>query len=174
MIGKIRDALNQAPPWVSYGIVGVLLVVIIGFIVIQAGGGGGGGKDTDRHFYCTDDGSGFTLSGAEARKQMREAAKANPGQRVMLKNPKTGQYSAIPGQKCPKCGAYFEIPEKSGGGLFPNAWRDVCPKCNYSESRAQAIETAKKQKKEGKYDPNRIPQFMREDIEKALEQGGGK
>ncbi len=173
MVGKVRDFLNQSPPWVSYGAVGLALLLVVGFVVIRAMPERSGAKETDRHFYCPDTQDGFTLTAQEARNQMRESAKARPGQPVMLKNPKSGQYTAVPGLRCPKCKAYFEIPEKEGG-LFPSSWRDVCPKCNYSESREQAVAVARKQQKEGKYDPNKMPAFMREDIDKALQEQGGK
>jgi hypothetical protein len=171
MIGKIRDMMNQAPPWVTYAVVGVVLVLIVGGLAWQVMPGGGP-KDTDKNFYFTDTEDGLTLSADKARDEMRAAAKANPGQPAMIKNPKSGKFTGTPGLRCPKCKAYFPMPEKTGG-LFPTAWRDVCPKCGFSEQRDQAVQAAIKQKKEGKYDPNRIPTFMREDIEKALGEGGG-
>ncbi len=175
MVGRIRDALNQAPPWVSYGVAGLLLVIVVGLIVWQIlPEGTGGGGDTDRHFYFSDTEDGITLTADQARKELREAAKAaGPGQIAMIKNPKSGKNTGVPGLRCGKCKAYFPMPEKTGG-LFPTAWRDVCPKCGFSQQKEDAVQAAIKQQKEGKYDPNRIPAFMREDIEKALQERGGK
>jgi len=127
----------------------------------------GRSKPTDRHFFFTDTEDGISLSAEAARNEMREAAKANPGQPPMIRNPKTGKYTGVFGLKCPKCGTYFPMQPKTGS-MFPTSWRDICPKCGYSEQREQAIQAAIKMHQEGKYDPDRIPPFMREDIEKAL------
>lgn len=124
-------------------------------------------REPDRHFFFTDTEDGISLSAEAARNEMREAAKANPGQPPMIRNPKTGKYTGVFGLKCPKCGTYFSMQPKTGS-MFPTSWRDICPKCGYSEQREQAIQAAIKMHQEGKYDPERIPPFMREDIEKAL------
>ena len=172
MIGTIRDSLNQAPPWVSYAVVGVMLVLAIGVIAWQMSDPTATGSTGDKHFYCADCDSGFTVSAEDAREALRAAAKANPGSRPLAKCEKCGKFTCVIGKKCPKCNTYFAMPEKSGS-LFPDSWRDECPKCGYSAQRERAVEAALKQKKEGKYDPNKIPEFIREAVEEAEAKGEG-
>jgi len=111
MIGTIRDSLNQAPPWVTYAIVGVVLVLAIGVIAYQMSDSGGPGSTSDKHFYCADCDSGYTVSPEEARELLRAAAKANPGTRPLAKCTKCGKFTCVIGKKCPKCSAYFAMPE---------------------------------------------------------------
>ncbi len=169
MIGSIRDSLNQAPPWVAYSIVGVVLVAAIGLIVWNLAPSSTG-TEGEIDFYCPDCDTGFTVEAEEARDLRREAAKANKGGRALVKCRKCNQYTCVVGVKCKKCGTYFEMPEKTGS-IFPDSWRDECPKCGYSEQRDRAVRAALKQKKEGKYDPNRMPEFIRESVEEAEASG---
>ncbi len=174
MVGSIRERLNEAPPWVGYALAGGAAAIAIGIVLWQLSpSSGGGGTGGEKHIYFTDTQDGITVSAEEAREMLREAAKANPGQRPMIKNPKSGKYTGVIGEKCEKCGAYFELPEKSGS-IFPDSWRDECPKCGHSAQKERAIQAALKQKKEGKYDPEKIPPFIRRAVEEyEREQGGG-
>lgn len=173
MVGKVRDALNEAPPWASYSIVGVGLVIVVGLIVWQLKPGGSG-QAGDKNFYCPDCETGFTKTAEEAREMLREAAKANPGKRALAKCPKCSKYTCITGLKCAKCGAYFEMAEGSTS-LFPTSWRDECPECGYSAQKEEAVQAAMKQKAEGTYDPDKLLPFIVEAVEEAeAKAGGGK
>lgn len=169
MNGGIRDKLNQAPPWVTYTIVGVVVVAAVGFTVFRMGGGGTEVVATERHFYCLDCQEGFTASPEQSRELMQEAAKdksAGPG---MVKCPKCGKIRCVACRKCTKCGTYFVIPEKGMGPTL--SWRDTCPQCGFSEQKDNAIRTAFQQKKEGTYDPDRLPDYIRDAVKEAEESG---
>lgn len=169
MIAQIRESLSQAPPWATYGVIAVILAIPVAIIAWELAPEGARSAG-DKRFYCPDCDDGFTVSAEEARTLLREAAKANPGERALVKCPKCGQYSCVVGMKCPKCGKYFEPPEKSGS-IFPDSWRDECPHCGYSGEREKAVKAALKQKREGTYDPDKIPGFIREAVEEAEESG---
>ncbi|MBN1345217.1 MAG: hypothetical protein JXQ73_21165 [Phycisphaerae bacterium] len=170
MVGKIREMVNEAPPWVTYAVAGTVVAIAVGVVVYQLMPASTGGSPGDKHFYCADCDDGFTVSAEKARDMLREAAKANPGQRAMAKCPKCNKFTCIIGLKCEKCGKYFEMPEKSGG-IFPTSWRDECPHCGFSAQRDRAVRAALKQKAEGKYDPDKIPPFIREAVEDAERSG---
>lgn len=117
-----------------------------------------------KHIYFSDTKEGITVPVDQAREMLREAAKANPDKRPLIKNPKTGKHTGVMGMKCDQCGTYFPIAERSGG-IFPTRWRDECPKCGYSVQRKRAVQAALKMKAQGKYDPKKIPPFIRKAVE---------
>ena len=170
MVGTIRDSLNQAPPWVSYAIVGVVLAAAVGLVAWQLAEPSASGDTGDKHFYCADCDDGFTVTQDDARELLRQAAKANPGTRPLAKCKKCGKYTCVVGKKCPKCNAYYSMPDK-GTESFVGVWRDECPKCEYSGQRERAVRAALRQKKEGKYDPDKTPEFIRNAVEDAEESG---
>jgi hypothetical protein len=172
MIGQIRDSLNQAPPWVTYSIVGVVLLAVVGLLVYNIGGSSGSGTaDTDKNFYCESCGQGFTVSAEEARQLLREAAKASGGTgQILVKCKHCGKNSCVIGRKCEKCGAYFAVPERSGS-ILPTEFRDECPKCGYSPQRYQAVKAGLKQNAEGKWEPDKMPAFIRDAVEDAIKKG---
>jgi len=170
MIGTVRDSLNQAPRWVSYAIAGVVLVVAVGLVAWQVSGPSSRVIGRDKHFYCPDCDDGFTVTAEESSELMREAAKANPGGRPLVKCRKCGKFTCALGRKCPKCNQYFEPPEKSTK-LFPDSWRDECAKCGYSAEREKAVRAAFRRMKAGDYDPNKVPEFVRIAVEEAEKSG---
>jgi hypothetical protein len=169
MMDRIRSSLSQAPPWVSYGLAAMLVAIPVGIIAWEVmperpdlGG--------DKHYYCPECDDGFTVSAEEARTLMRAAAQANPGGQALVKCPKCGKYTCAIGYKCGKCGSYFPAPEGTGTGLVMR-WRDECPKCGFSSQRDDAVRAALKMKKEGTYDPDKLPDFIVEAVEDAEESG---
>ncbi len=129
------------------------------------------GAPADRYFCCKECGHGFGVTNDEARSLLRQAAKASPGQRSpLVKCPKCGKYACKLGIKCAKCGKGFTMPDKNGN-IFPDHWRDECPQCGYSVQRERAVRAALKMKKAGKYDPDRIPDFIRKAVEEAEKSG---
>lgn len=169
MIGQVRDKLNQAPPWVSYTIAGVVLAAGIGLVLWQLAPEGAASSG-DKHFICEECEHGYTVTPEEARGMIREAAKQKGEDRGFIKCPKCNQHACVHANQCPKCKAYFAPPERSGS-IFPDSWRDECPDCGYSAQKEKAVAAALKRKKEGKYDPNGIPEFIRKAVEEAEESG---
>lgn len=125
-----------------------------------------GSSASDKHFCCTACESGFTVSADRARQLIREAAKANPGKELLVKCPKCGKFACAIGLKCSKCGKSFVL-DRSKGAVFPDSWRDECPHCGYSAQRARVVEVALRRKREGKYDPSKVPEFIRKAVEEA-------
>lgn len=121
-------------------------------------------RSSTKHVYFRDTENGITVSAEEARDLLREGARANPGKRPLIKNPKTGKYTGVFGLKCDKCGAYFPLPEKTGN-ILPGSWRDECPCCGYSRQRERVVQAALRQKKAGTWDPDKVPPFIREAVE---------
>lgn len=169
MLEQLRNKLNEAPPWVTYSVVGVVVVVAVGAVVLTMEGSDER-SSREKHFYFEDTDDGITVSAEDAREMLHEAAKANPTGRGLVKNPKTGKYTGVIGRKCPKCGKYFVPPEKPSS-IFPDSWRDECPKCGYSDEKEKAIQAAFQQKKQGTYDPEKLPAFIREAVEEAEKSG---
>ncbi len=174
MVGSLRDKINEAPPWVSYSIAGGGLVILIVVIVWTMSSSSGPGElATDKHIYFRDTQTGMTVSAEKAREMLREASKANPGQRALIKNPETGEHTGVIGMKCAECGAYFEMPEKTGS-ILPTDWRDECPDCGYSAQRERSVKAVLEQKKKGTYDETKVPPFIREAVEDwEAEHGSG-
>ncbi len=170
MVGKIRDTLNESPPWVSYAVVGVVLVLAVGLVVWQLGSGGAQTATGDKHFFCEDCQHGFSVDADEARQLLRQAIKENPEARgATVKCPKCGKYTCQIGHKCPKCNTYFAMPAPSE--LEAGDWRDECPECGYSQERDEVVKTALELKKQGKYDPDKQPDYIRDAVEQAEEAG---
>ncbi|MBN2561993.1 MAG: caspase family protein [Phycisphaerae bacterium] len=124
----------------------------------------------DKHFYCPECDAGFTVPSDKARDLLRAAAKANPGQHPLAQCPKCHKYTCLLGMKCEKCGAYFAMPDRHSG-VFPTSWRDQCPKCGHSAQKERAVRAALRMKKEGRYDPEKVPPFIREAVEEAEKSG---
>jgi len=125
-----------------------------------------GSSGGDKHFCCTQCESGFTISADKARQLLREAAKANPEKTPLVKCPKCGKFACAMGMKCQKCGKYFALRQVPGG-IFPDGWRDECRHCGYSAQRARVVEVALERKRQGKYDPSKVPEFIRKAVEEA-------
>ncbi len=170
MTGGIREKLNEAPPWLAYTVVGLVVVAAVGIVVwstSQPDPTTGG----DRHYLCTNCKHGFTVGSAEAQAMLEEAARANPGQVAKTKCPACGEYACVVALKCPNCDTYFQIPERQAG-MPAQGWRDECPKCGYSTQREQAVKIVLKQKKEGTYDPDKTPPMVLEAVEEYEREHG--
>ncbi len=164
MVASLREKLNDAPPWMAYTIVGVLLAVVVAVAVLGLRPRQGGGPPAAVNFFCRECDYGFTVPGEKAQQLFAEAEKANPGLQRFVKCPECGKYGCVVCTQCPECGSYYTVPPAEEG-MPVKGFRDACPDCGFSAERDRAIKKAMRQKAQGTYDPTKLPDYVREAVE---------